>query len=230
MCNMPKSPGGTKMCSLLPRQCVKPYDLAVHLYSAWSRNWGHSQNLAREKEWDCWLKRNTPPPICNVEKGLNHVSKVKFSQQVEVQKGSHTIASLGGGGIGWRPSSGLAKVWPRSKTGLFQTIAAPLASLPQTKTGKVCVTGGTVLRVNGVWARVCLSDEKACKGMCAPESADPNMGKHTEDHLQGFRHWTHETAERVSVQTSDPCMCGAFLTLCQMFYSFMSILSFIIVV
>lgn len=45
----------------------------------------------------CLLEWNTPPPICNVEKGLNNVAKVKFSQQVEVQKGSQTILPRGWG-------------------------------------------------------------------------------------------------------------------------------------
>lgn len=40
-----------------------------------------------------------------------------------------------------------------------------------------------------VCERVCVgtSGERACKGVCAPESTDPNLCKHIEDHLQGLR-------------------------------------------
>lgn len=126
-------PSAPSMCRTIWVSSSSPFGMVQESRSP--SKLGTRKRLIRE----CWLKRNTPPPICNVEKGLNNVSKVKFSQQVEVQRGSQTIASLGGGGIEWQPPSGLAKVWPRPKTGLFQTIAAP-PPLKQ-KQGK-CVSPG----------------------------------------------------------------------------------------
>lgn len=93
-----------------------------------------------------------------------------------------------GGGIGWRPPSGLAKVWPRLKTGLFQTIAAT-PSFKQ-KQGK-CASPG-VRSPNSMVCEhvcVCLSGERARKGVQAPENTDPNLSKHSEDHLEGFSLW-----------------------------------------
>lgn len=29
-------------------------------------------------------------------------------------------------------------------------------------------------------------ERRACKGVFAPENTDPNLGKHTNDHLMGF--------------------------------------------
>lgn len=83
------------MCWTIWVSSSSPFDMVQELRSP--SKFGTRNRLIQE----CWLKQNTPPPICNVEKGLNNVSKVKFSQQVEVQKGSQTIASLGGGGGDW---------------------------------------------------------------------------------------------------------------------------------
>lgn len=63
---------------------------------------------------ECWLKRNTPPPICR--KDWTMYLKWSSPSRWRFKRGPRLSPPLGVGvGIGWWPPSSLAKVWPRPK-------------------------------------------------------------------------------------------------------------------
>lgn len=141
MCNMSNSnsnlEGGTKLCSLLLRPCVEPYEFAVHLHSAWSRNRGHPQNLAQEKDLNGTLCLLSAPcrKVCTMYLKWNSPSRWRFKRGPRPSPPSWVGGS----------NDSHHQAWPKFDPDRKSACSRPL---------QVCVTGGTGPRVNGVWACV----------------------------------------------------------------------------
>lgn len=181
--------------------CETTWVTALHLHSTWSKNGGHPQSPVQRAAWSCGVDFNIMSRLPSAMFREAWTMYLKWSspsrwrfKRVPDQRhlGRDRMAAA------FRPGQNLT----RTKK---QACSRPLLLSPLAKTtpGKVCVNTATGLSVNGVCVCSCpwVVKEGHVKGAYAPENTDPNLGKHTNDHLMGFLLWTHVTCSRM-------CQCA----------------------